>query len=309
MWLPYTKIVSPVKEEVKPKPTVVVVKPPSKANLTVKVTSPNKIVPSAPKIVNSKTVISPQKIVIEKPSVSPAKALLSPTTKKTIIVEKPLINASKISLAKPTLAPKIISDVKVQNRVAVANVSKITLEPPKKVSPLVQQKPLIINNEKPVIAGLGSKPVIGGVTKITKNIVLSKPVSASSNTTNPSSPLKVGTKIVTLNQKQESPIKLPSSSITLASKDKEEKQPLTISLESSRKTTIKPIVKTVEIPKRVSKMTGGVVVSTSSAPKPASSIISKPVVRLDVADKKVVKAPSLEIKLDTTKPALQPLSK
>ena len=301
---PPVKVVSPVKvtspqEEVKPKPTVVVVKPPAK----VVVTSPNKVVPSAPKIVNNKTVISPQKIVIEKPTASPAKALLSPP-RKTIIVEKPLVNKSNISLAKPALGPKIISDVKVQNRV-VANVSKITLEPPKKVSPLVQQKPLIINNEKPVIAGLGlgSKPVIGGVTKITKNIVLSKPVISSSNTTNPSSPLKVGTKIMTLNQKQESPIKLPSSSITLASKKKEEK-PLTISLESSRKTTIKPIVKTVEIPKRVSKMTGPVVGSTP-APQPPSSSISKPVVRLDGSDK-VAKAPSLEIKLDT-KPAAVPL--
>ena len=301
---PPVKVVSPVKvtrpqEEVKPKPTVVVVKPPAK----VPVTSPNKVVPSAPKIVKNKTVISPQTIVVEKPAASPTKVLLSPP-RKTIIVEKPLVNKSNISLAKPALGPKIISDVKVQNRV-VANVSKITLEPPKKVSPLVQQKPLMINNEKPVIAGLGlgSKPVIGGVTKITKNIVLSKPAISSSNTTNPSSPLKVGTKIMTLNQKQESPIKLPSSSITLASKKKEEK-PLTISLESNRKTTIKPIVKTVEIPKRVSKMTGPVVMATP-VPQPASSSVAKPVVRLDGSDK-VAKAPSLEIKLDT-KPAAVPL--
>ena len=299
---PPVKVVSPVKvasagvEEVKPKPTVVVVSPPTKANLNVRVTSPNKAVPVAPKVIE-KTVISPQKIFIEKPALSPAKALLSPN--KKIIVEKPLMNTSKIILDKSGTGPKKISDVKVQNRV-VANVSKITLESPKKVSPLVQQKPLIINNEKPVVAGLGlgSKPVIGGVTRITQNIVLSKPVISSSNTTNPSSPLKVGSKIVTLSQKQESPLKSPSSSITLASKKKEEK-PLTISLESSRKTTIKPIVKTVEIPKRVSKMVGGALGSSSVS---SSLTTSKPVVHLDVSDK-VNKAPSLEIKLDT-RPAL-----
>ena len=79
----------------------------------------------------------------------------------------------------------------------------------------------MISNEKPLAAGL--KPV--GV--ITKNIVLSKPVV--------SGPVKVGSKVVNINQqKQDSLVKPSNQNVALAG-DMKYDEHLTISLESKNK--------------------------------------------------------------------------
>jgi len=254
------------------------------------------------------TVTVSNKMSTIKPVTTSARSLIHGTinNSKTIVLDKPaqsqiILNKSppkKIIIEKPAISsPKIQNDAVIRKPV-VANVSKITLEKPRK--PMVQQKQIVVNSEKPVVAGL--KPVVGGIglggPKISKNIVLSKPVVPQNPLpSNSSSPLKVESKIVTVTQKQETPIKSSTPKITLATPKKEDK-PLTISLES-KKTTIKPIVKTVEIPKRAAKVLG----NKSGPVHGVSSVSSKPVVHLDKSEKSC-KNSSVEIKLDT-KPSIK----
>jgi len=325
--------ISPIKTEIKTVVTPVKNKEESKPKLIVKSPVTKELKPESSSIVtvSKPVIVTKQNVQNESKSVgknivsvsSPNIVIASSPNKIVASPEKPTIISSN---KKPVLEKRIITIEKPANKGAVDNnktvpiQNTIVLEKPVEVSPkksevaqkqvvvsldtakkpLIQKKPILVNNDKPVIAGLGlsSKPVVGGVSKISRNIVLSKPVvSIQSSQKNilPPSPVKVGTKIVTIAPPKESSIK-PSSGatthITLANKKKEEK-PLTVSLEP-KKTTIKPIVKTVEIPKRVSKILGA-----SSATTAIVSSPSKPVVHL--ADKGI-KSPSFEIKLDN-KPA------
>ena len=231
--------------------------------------TPSPLIVSKTSVVGTTKLVSPNKIV----TVHSNKVSASPTK---IVVEKP--RTSPVSLQKPVLA----------------TISKVTIDKTKttpallqkKTSPVIPKKPTVVDSEKPVVAG---------VTKIvgqpSKNIVLSKPKPAVATVNNSAGPLKLGTKIVTLSQKQDASINsLPSIALANQKKDSGAEKPLTISLESKRSTTIKPIVKTVDIPKRVSKLKEG----------PGGP--SKPVVHLDKNEK--TKAPKLEIKLET-KPAVK----
>ena len=220
-------------------------------------------------VVGTTKLISPPRIV----TVQSSKVKTSPVCPTKILVESP--KTSPVKSAGLTTVTKVTLD-------ATKKSPPLLLQ--KKTSPLIQKKPVVLDTEKPVVAG---------VTKIigqpSKNIVLSKPINSSVN--NSASPLKLGSQLVTLSEKQDASINsLPSITLSNQRKQPGSEKPLTISLESKRSTTIKPIVKTVDIPKRVSKLKddlgGG----------------SKPVVHLDKKEK--TKAPSLEIKLDT-KPAVK----
>ena len=267
-------------------------KPPSKPPVVPAVATVSKIVIKSPQKTEtelrmqvkpslSSGSVSKSPLIVRKTTVAGSTKMTSPTRIVTV-------QTNKVSPAKIITSPvKATIGANSLQKPVLATISKLTVETTKKSSPVIAKKPIIIDTEKPVVAG---------VTKIvgqpSKNIVLSRPVVSTVN--NSVSPLKLGTKIVTLSHKQDVSINsLPS--ITLPSQRKElgTEKPLTISLESKRSTTIKPIVKTVDIPKRVSKL------------KEELGSGSKPVVHLDKNEKS--KAPSLEIKLDT-KPAPVKLS-
>ena len=238
------------------------------ASKTVIIKSPqnNELKPSTKTLV---TVSRP--VIVSKPS-----TLQQPTQtgeSKKIIIQKPPAattqkTSNKMIIDKQTAA--VVSSparVITLQKPVLATIDKTTLESGVKKAggppPVIQPSP-VTNSEKPVVAGL-SKP------KITNNIVLSPPVSSPS-------------KQVVVTQKQEK----TNSTISLNNKTSQEKS-LTISLESSKKTVIKPIVKTVDIPKqRISKVLANT--KTSSA-----VTVNKPIVRLETPDKTVK---TVDVKLD-----------
>merc|ERR1719270_281624 len=295
-------VVTPAKKQEELISKVIIKSPESKE---LKTESSSIVTVSKPVIVSKQNIQNETKSIAKNIVVSsPKKIVLSPEKPKIISSNKKPIHEKRIITIEKPVTKAVVDTAKtvpIQNKPVEISPKKsevvqkqvvVSLDTAKK--PLIQKKPILVNTDKPVITGLGlsSKPVVGGVSKISKNIVLSKPVVSiqSSQRAIAPSPVKVGTKIVTIAPPQDSSIKPSSGSgthITLANKKKEEK-PLTVSLET-RKTTIKPIVKTVEIPKRVTKILGA-----SSASSAIVSSPSKPVVHL--ADKGI-KSPSFEIKL------------
>ena len=277
--------------------------PPSTNSDLISKEQPSKAVdsPSPSKCPGNSPVTTVSKIVIKSPQKSKEKEkelkpeVMSPVKSVGVSKTRMIVNSAGVVgttklISPPRLAAVQTNKTSPAKTPGLTTVTKVSLDPTKKspplllqkkTSPLIQKKPIVVDTEKPVVAG---------VTKITgqpsKSIVLSKPINSSVN--NSASPLKLGTELVTLSEKQDASINsLPS--ITLSNQRKQSggsEKPLTISLESKRSTTIKPIVKTVDIPKRVSKL------------KDDLGSSSKPVVHL-LDKKEKTKAASLEIKLDT----------
>jgi len=245
------------------------------------------------------TIISkPSKISIEKPAQFEISVPMGPNINSSLIINK------------PTLDPK---------KPVLATVSKLTIEPVKKPSAVVQNKTFVSDMNKPVIAGVNrlNEPLLNKLAvSVNKQLVVNSTASVSSKSIclpiskplSPNnkpllSPTKIGTKVVTLSQKQDNsvhPLPESSSSIQqrfgthmLLSPTKGSDKSLTVSLEPKKKPTTtlersNPIVKTVELPKRV--------VEVAAALKPSPT---KPLVMVEINEQKE-KTPSIAINLGNT---------
>jgi len=238
----------------------------------------------------------------------------------TISIEKSSLGEMKIVKTQPSNSGLTISKSQIApaKKPVMASVSKLTIESVSKPAIQIQSKLMDLN--KPVVAGFNklSDPIsvknIGSVgikhsmpqqalSSPNKPILLQNNKPTISTINKPSlSPLKMGNKVVTLSQKKEPLIiKSPEvktetknsiGSTRLLSPTKGAEKPLTVSLETKKVVMpaverSKPIVKTVELPKRAAEV--------AAAMKPAASP-TKPVVFIENNDKKA----TLEIELDNS---------
>eukprot|EP00090_Calanus_glacialis_P009897 TRINITY_DN18290_c0_g1_i2.p1 TRINITY_DN18290_c0_g1~~TRINITY_DN18290_c0_g1_i2.p1 ORF type:complete len:1544 (+),score=383.42 TRINITY_DN18290_c0_g1_i2:42-4634(+) len=215
------------------------------------------------------------------------------------------------------------SQLEPAKKPVMATVSKLTIEPVVKPSLPIQSKTLASDTNKPVVAGFSKMSETFSsksfVSIGSKQVLTQQPLSSTSKpffvqNNKPSissiskpflSPLKMENKVVTLSHKKE-PTVLKSPEVSseiqkshgthvLLSPTKGSEKPLTVSLESKKIVApmverTKPIVKTVELPKRA--------VEVAAALKPLSSP-TKPIVFMESKENKG-KPSTLEIELDNT---------
>jgi len=238
----------------------------------------------------------------------------------TISIEKTTLGEKKVIKTMPTNTGLTISKSQIApaKKPVMASVSKLTIESVSK--PTIQVQSRLLDMNKPVVAGFNklSDPTsiknIGSVgikhsmpqqalSSPNKPILLQNNKPTISAISKPSlSPLKMGNKVVTLSQKKEPLIQKPPEVKTetkntigsprLLSPTKGTEKPLTVSLETKKLAVpaverSKPIVKTVELPKRAAEV--------AAAMKPSGSP-TKPVVFIENNEKKA----TLEIELDNS---------
>lgn len=290
--------------------------------------NPNSVSLSNAALSSSKPTVNlickPSPSLVSKPVVIQEK---KPTV--TIISKPNLISIEKSAqIELKALKPKVSSpgltiiksQVEPAKKPVMATVSKLIIEPVVKPSTTVQNKTVVSVMNKPVLAGftkvsesISTKPFVpmGSKHLLTqqplslpnKPILLQNNKPSISSISKPAlSPLKMGNKVVTLSHKKESivhksPEVMSDTKPTqlLLSPTKGSEKPLTVSLEP-KKIVIpamersKPIVKTVELPKRA--------VEVAAALKPLASP-TKPIVFMENNEKKGTSS-TLEIELENS---------